>query len=86
MTITCYHVTHLASTTDAYAIEQSKELVRFSCSDDVTGSWAVVRVLLPAPHHQLPQQHRTLQILEGGREGGRRLKTFPGKCIGSPSL
>ena len=63
---------HLSSTTDTYPIEQFEELVRLGCSDDVISRRAIVGMLLPAPHHQLSQQHSTLQVLrEGGREGWR---------------
>ena len=63
---------YLSSTADAYSIEQSEELLSLSCGDDRLGRRAVIGILLPAPHHQLPQQYCTLQVLAGGERGGER--------------
>ena len=62
---------YLSSTADAYSIEQSEELLSLSCGDDCLGRRAVIGILLPAPHHQLPQQYCALQVLAGGERGER---------------
>ena len=56
---------HLPAVADSNAVEQFEELLALCHSDDLTGCGAVVRVLLPTPHHQLAQQQRAGEVLQG---------------------
>ena len=63
----------LSRIADSDAVKQTEELVGLGGLDNLGSSGSFVRLLLPAPHHQLAEQHRAWEVLrEEGRERGRR--------------
>ena len=62
---------HLSRVADPDTVQQSKKLGSLGRLDDLGGRGAFVRLLLPAPYHQLTEEHGAREVLEG-RERGRR--------------
>ena len=48
---------------DANAVQQPQKLLSLGSGDDLASRGSVLIVLLPAPHHQLPQENRAWQVL-----------------------
>ena len=56
---------HLSRVADPDAVQQSKKLSSLGRLDDLGSRGSFVWLLLPAPHHQLTEEHRTGEVLEG---------------------
>ena len=55
---------HLSRVADPDAIQQSKKLGCLGRLDDLGSRGSLIWLLLPAPHHQLTEEHRTGKVLE----------------------
>ena len=55
---------HLSGVADPDAIQQSKKLGCLGRLDDLGSRGSLIWLLLPAPHHQLTEEHRTGKVLE----------------------